>query len=299
MKTKDRAEDRKKLRINEENLKQINDFLLQEDNSLINDLLKIVDKYGGVEEINKKARKAGELDNLLSMLEKKNSPFLKDLQWLSKQRDKNAFVSIPDYRRRILGEKSESMKFDESFAVTLEISALNFFPWLIEEAKKSIVDQDLMPSRYIRVRSMKEQVEDDDIIATQAAMQIIGASFVETLDTKGMIPGPDGTPLNRQLGGPETITGYFGGIGMPNDLALKWVDEYLHYYTMYGIKQALNTNMGSVLLGYFLHKLGVDIEFKISVFLGIDNPYSVLWTLMTAKLFSRSDGSAPLIGFNL
>ncbi|MGD0803359.1 MAG: hypothetical protein ABSA11_04720 [Candidatus Bathyarchaeia archaeon] len=299
MKTKDRAEDRKKLRINEENLKQINDFLLQEDNSLINDLLKIVDKYGGVEEINKKARKAGELDNLLSMLEKKNSPFLKDLQWLSKQRDKNAFVSIPDYRRRILGEKSESMKFDESFAVTLEISALNFFPWLIEEAKKSIVDQDLMPSRYIRVRSMKEQVEDDDIIATQAAMQIIGASFVETLDTKGMIPGPDGTPLNRHLGGPETITGYFGGIGMPNDLALKWVDEYLHYYTMYGIKQALNTNMGSVLLGYFLHKLGVDIEFKISVFLGIDNPYSVLWTLMTAKLFSRSDGSTPLIGFNL
>ena len=299
MKTKDRAEDRKKLRINEENLKQINDFLLQEDNSLINDLLKIVDKYGGVEEINKKARKAGELDNLLSLLEKKNSPFLKDLQWLSKQRDKNAFISIPDYRRRILGKNPESIKFNESFAVTLEISALNFFPWLIEEAKKSIVDQDLMPSRYIRVRSMKEQVEDDDIIATQAAMQIIGASFVETLDTKGMIPGPDGTPLNRHLGGPNTITGYFGGIGMPNDLALKWVDEYLHYYTMYGIKQVLNTNMGSVLLGYFLHKLGVDIEFKISVFLGIDNPYSVLWTLMTAKLFSRSDGSTPLIGFNL
>jgi hypothetical protein len=299
MKTKDRAEARKKLRINEENLKQINDFLLKEDNSLINNLLKIVDKYGGVEEINKKARKAGELDNLLSMLEKKNSPFLKDLQWLSKQRDKNAFVSISDYRRRILGEKSKSMKFDESFAVTLEISALNFFPWLIEEAKKAIVDQDLMPARYIRVRSMKEQVEDDDIIATQAAMQIIGASFVETLDTKGMIPGSDGAPLNRHLGGPETITGYFGGIGMPNDLALKWVDEYLHYYTTYGIKQALNTNIGSVLLGYFLYKLGVDMEFKISVFLGIDNPYSVLWMLMTAKLFSRSDGSTPLIGFNL
>jgi hypothetical protein len=77
------------------------------------------------------------------------------------------------------------------------------------------------------------------------------------------------------------------------------VDEYLHYYTTYGVKQALNTNTGSVLLGYFLHKLGVDMEFKISVFLGIDNPYSVLWTLMTAKLFSRPDGSTPLIGFNL
>ena len=299
MKTKDRAETRKKLRIDEENLKQINDFLLKDDNPLIDDLLKIVDKYGGVEEINKKAREAGELDNLLSMLEKRKSPHLKDLEWLGKQRDKNAFISIPEYRRRILGVKSKSMKFDESFAVTLEISALNFFPWLIEEAKKSIADQELMPGRYIRVRSMKEQVEDDDIVATQAAMQIIGASFVETLDTKGLIPGPDGAPLNRHLGGPDTITGYFGGIGMPNDLALKWVDEYLHYYTTYGVKQALNTNTGSVLLGYFLHKLGVDMEFKISVFLGIDNPYSVLWTLMTAKLFSRPDGSTPLIGFNL
>jgi hypothetical protein len=299
MKTKDRAETRNKLRINEENLKQINDFLLQDGNPLVEDLLKIVDKYGGVEEINKKAREAGKLDNLLSMLEKRNSPYLKDLEWLAKQREKNAFVSIPEYRRRILGVNSDSMRFDESFAVTLEISALNFFPWLIEEAKKSLTDQELMPGRYIRVRSMKEQVGDDDIVATQAAMQIIGASFVETLDTKGMVPGPDGAPLNRHLGGPETITGYFGGIGMPNDLALKWVDEYLHYYTTYGVRQVLNTNTGSVLLSYFLHKLGVDIEFKISVFLGIDNPYSVLWTLMTAKLFSRPDGSTPLIGFNL
>jgi len=53
------------------------------------------------------------------------------------------------------------------------------------------------------------------------------------------------------------------------------------------------------LLGYWLRKLGIDIEFKISVFLGNDNPYSILWTLMTAKLFSREDGSTPLIGFNL
>jgi hypothetical protein len=61
----------------------------------------------------------------------------------------------------------------------------------------------------------------------------------------------------------------------------------------------LNTNAGTVLLGYWLWKLGIDIEFKISVFLGIDNPYSIFWTLMTAKLFSREDGSTPLIGFNL
>ncbi|MDH5794108.1 MAG: hypothetical protein OEZ18_06075, partial [Candidatus Bathyarchaeota archaeon] len=71
------------------------------------------------------------------------------------------------------------------------------------------------------------------------------------------------------------------------------------YYTEYGVQQVLNINSGTVLLGYWLRKLGVDIEFKISVFLGNDNPYSIFWTMMTAKLFSREDGTTPLIGFNL
>jgi hypothetical protein len=289
----------KKLRIDEQNLKEINDFLLKKDNLLVNNLLKIIDKYGGVEEINRKAREVAKLENLLAKLKKKNSSYQKDLEWLIQQRDKGAFISIPKYRRKILGKKADSMKLNESCCVTLEISAFNFFPWLIEEAKKSTKNQELMPARYIRVRNMKEQVEDDDLIATQAAMQIIGGSFVETLDTKGTLPGPDGAPINIHLGGPDTITGYFGGVGMPNDYTLKWVEEYLHYYTEYGVRQVLNTNTGTVLLGYLMHKLGIDIEFKISVFLGTDNPYSILWTLMTAKLFSRPDGTTPLIGFNL
>jgi bifunctional DNA-binding transcriptional regulator/antitoxin component of YhaV-PrlF toxin-antitoxin module len=100
------------------------------------------------------------------------------------------------------------------------------------------------------------------------------------------------------LGGPATITGYFGGVGQPNEHALQWVDEFLGYYTEYGIRQVLNINPGTVLLGYFLHKLGVDIEFKISVFMGNDNPYAALWTLLGAKLFSREDGTTSLIGFN-
>ncbi|MEM2106104.1 MAG: hypothetical protein QXV21_06560 [Candidatus Bathyarchaeia archaeon] len=290
---------RERLRINEENLKEINEFLLRKDNPLTNGLFKIVEKYGGVEEINRKAKESRKLENLMGRLEKKKSPFVKDLEWLIKQRDKNSFISIPEYRRKILGKKVDSTKFDDSFAVTLEISAFNFFPWLIEEAKYAIKQQDLMPGRYIRVRNMKEQVEDDDVLATMAAMQIIGASFVETLDTKGTMPGPDGKPVNVHLSGPETITGYFGGVGAPNEYALKWVDELLYYYTEYGVQQVLNTNSGTVLLGYLLHKLGVDIEFKISVFLGNDNPYSILWTLLTAKLLSRNDGTTPLIGFNL
>jgi len=290
---------KERLGIREENLNEINDFLLRKDNPLVDGLIKIVEKYGGVDKINRKARESHKFENLMRRLEKKRSPFIKNLEWLIKQRDKEAFISIPDYRRKILGKKADSMRFDESFAVTLEISAFNFLPWLIEEAKRSIAKQDLMPSRYIRVRSMKEQVEDDDVIAFAAAMQIIGASYVQTLDTKGTLPGPDGKPINVHLGGAETITGYFGGVGAPNEYALKWVDEFLHYYTEYGLPQVLNTNPGTVLLGYWLRKLGIDIEFKISVFLGNDNPYSILWTLMTAKLFSRKDGTTPLIGFNL
>ena len=290
---------RGRLKISEDNLKEINDFLQRKDNPLTNGLLKIVEKYGGIDAINRKARENRKLENLMKHLEEKRSPFVKDLEWLIKQRDNKAFISIADYRRKILGKKADSMKFDDSFAVTLEISAFNFFPWLIEEAKQAIAKQNLMPSRYIRVRSMKEQVEDNDVLAFAAAMQIIGASYVQTLDTKGTMLGPDGKPINVHLGGPDTITGYFGGVGVPNDYALKWVDEFLHYYTEYGLEQVLNTNSGTVLLGYMLRRLGIDIEFKISVFLGFDNPYSILWTLVMARLLSRDDGSTPLIGFNL
>jgi hypothetical protein len=123
-------------------------------------------------------------------------------------------------------------------------------------------------------------------------MNIIGASYVETLDTKGT----DGS--NIHLGGLETITGYFGGVGQPNNYPLKWLDEYLYYYTNYGVRQVLNINPGTVLLGYLLFRIGVNIEFKISVFMGNDNPYAGFWTLLGAKLFSREDGTSPLIGFN-
>ena len=291
--------DRQKLRIDEKRLKEINAFLLKDDNPLVTRLLEVIDKYGGVDEINRKAREARKFDNLLASLEEKNSPYVKDLLWLQEQRDNGAFVTIPEYRRKILGEKADSMKFDESFAVTLEISACQYFPWVIEEAKQAIKNGDLMPGRFIRVRNMAEQTADNDVLAFAAAMQIVGSSYVETLDTKGTYPGPDGAPVNVHLGGPATITGYFGGVGMPNDFPLRWADEYLHYFTKYGVKQVLNINPGSVMVGYMMHKLGIDMEFKISVYMGNDNPYACLWTLMTAKLFSRDDGTSPLIGFNL
>ncbi len=290
---------RNRLAIDEDRLREVNSFLSRRDNPLINNMLAVIEKSGGVKELNSRAKDAQKIDNIMKRLEAMKSPFVKDLSWLMRQREKEAFVSIPEFHDRILGKKSTRSKIDESFAVTLEISALNFFPWLIEEAKKAITDKGLMPSRYIRVRSMKEQIEDGDILALAAAMHLIGASYVQTLDTKGTLPGPDGKPINVHLGGPDTITGYFGGVGEPNDYTLRWVEELLHYYSEYGLSQVLNTNSGTVLLGYWLRKLGINIEFKISVFLGNDNPYSILWTLLTAKLFSSEDGSTPLIGFNL
>lgn len=290
---------RDKLKIPQANLDAVQKFLLDENNPLINDLLSIIDKYGGVDEINRKAKEATQLDNLLRRLETKKPEYVKDLNWLINQRDNDAFISYEDYKRKVLGDNYDTMTFDESFAVTIELSACQYFPFLIKGAKEMIEKQELMPGRIIRVRMMKEQEDDGDLLAMTAAVGIIGSSIVETLDTKGTSPGPDGLPVNVHLGGPPTITGYFGGVGQPNDFALKWIDEFLYYYTNYGTKQVLNINPGTVMLGYFLYKLGIDNEFKISVYMGNDNPYSVLWTLMTAKLFAREDGTTPLIGFNL
>ncbi len=280
-------------------LTAINEFLLSPDNPLVSGLLQIIDKYGGVKEINRRAQEARRIDNILKRLEAKNPLLLEDIRWLERERDRESFISITDYRRRILGSRADEMTFDDDQAVTLEISACQYFAWLIEEARAAIRHGTLMPGRFIRVRNMKEQEADGDLLAFAAAMQILGSSYVETLDTKGTQSGPDGAPVNVHLGGPDTITGYFGGVGMPNEFPLKWADEYLYYYTEYGVQQVLNTNAGSVLVGYMMYKLGIDIQFKISVFLGNDNPFACLWTLMTAKLFSRPDGTTPLVGFNL
>ncbi len=283
---------RDKLTISDERVKEVNDFLLNENSQIINDLVMLVEKHGGVDEINRKAAEAGKLDNVLARMDALNSPHLKDINWLMEQRDNGAFIKVPEYRKKILGDAADTMAFDEDNAVTLEISACQYFSFFMEEARLAIKNQDLMPGRIIRVRFMKEQEADGDLLAMTAATDIIGASRCETLDTKGT----DGS--NVHLGGPDTITGYFGGIGQPNTHALKWIDEFLYYYTNFGVKQVLNINPGTVMLGYMLHKLGVDMEFKISVYMGNDNPYAVFWTLMAARLLARPDGSTPLIGFN-
>jgi len=282
----------RQLKIPNSRLDAINEVLLDPNSRVMKDFLDIVRKYGTPEEINRKAAKARQLKTLYRKVEEHQPDYLKDLQWLEQQRKEKKFISIKDYRKNILGDIARKTKFADDFAVTLEVSALQYFPWVREMAECAIENKTLVPGRFIKVRKMKEQEEDGDLPAIAAAMQILGASYVETLDTKGT----DGS--NPHLNGPETITGYFGGIGQPNDHALKWLDECLYYYTNYGVKSVLNFNAGTILLGFLLYKLGIENEFKISVFFGSDNPYHAFWIMLAAKLFSREDGTSPLIGFN-
>jgi hypothetical protein len=280
------------LELSPDALKAVNSVLLDPNMQVMKDFFEVVAKYGTPEEINRKHRESRKMDNLFKILQERNPDAIKDLNWLIEQRDRGAFVSVADYRRNALGDAADKMKFKDDYAVTLEVSALQYFPWVRPMAEYAIANRTLVPGRFIAVRKMKESEADGDLPAIVAAMDIIGASFVETLDTKGT----DGS--NPHLGGPATITGYFGGIGQPNEHALMWLKEFLYYYTNYGVQHVLNFNAGTILLGFLLHRIGVDIKFKISVFFGSDNPYHALWIMTMAKLLSREDGSSPLIGFN-
>jgi len=283
---------RKLLTIPADRLDAINAVLFDADTKVIRAFLDVVAKYGTPEEINRKHVEARKLENLLRQIEARAPEYVEDLHWLIEQRDLGRFIPVADYRKKVLGDAAAGMKFKDESAVTLEVSALQYFPWIREMAECAIEERTLVPGRFIAVRKMKESEADGDLPAIVAALDIIGASFVETLDTKGT----DGS--NPHLGGPATITGYFGGIGQPNEHALMWLDEFLYYYTNYGVQHVLNFNAGTILLGFMLYKLGVDIQFKISVFFGSDNPYHALWIMTAAKLFSRDDGTSPLIGFN-
>lgn len=284
----ERAELLRRLYLDPRRVAEINAAVFDPNLRAFSEFLEVVEKYGSPEEINKKAAEAGRLSNLEALVERIRPEYLADLQWLRQQAANGYFIRIADYRKKI----TDLAIFDQSNPVTLEISACQYFPWLMDIAHRALENGEIMPARFIRVRNMKEQAADGDLPAFAAAMQIIGASFVEQLDTRGS----DGS--NIHLGGLDTLIGYYGGVGQPDHYALKWLDEFLYYYTMYGVRQILNVNSGTVLIAYMLYRLGIDIEFKISVTLGNDNPYAALWTLLTAALFARPDGSTPLKGFN-
>ncbi len=201
---------RQMLQIPQNRLETINAVLLDPNSRVMNDFLAVVAKYGTPEEINRKHRESRKLETLLKAVEARQPAYIKDLKWLMEQRDRGAFVTVAGYRRSVLGARTDSMQFKDDSAVTLEVSALQYFPWVREMCERAIDQRTLIPGRFIAVRKMKESEADGDLPAIVAALDIMGCSFVETLDTKGT----DGS--NPHLGGPVTITGYFGGIGQPN-----------------------------------------------------------------------------------
>jgi hypothetical protein len=284
---------KQKIEIAKQQVVAVNRYLKHPKNKALNDFWRVVKKYGTVEKINKKAERAGSLEYQLDRMKRTRSPWLKEINWLTRQQSEKNFITKRQYQKKVLGGKYSRVKLKTKLPVVLEISSYQYFPWLVAEAKKAIKQGDLMPARFIRVRSPKEQRQTGELLAVTAAMNVIGATYVESLDTKGT----DGS--NIHLNGPETITGYFGGIGQPNSHALKWLDEYLYYYTNYGVREVLNFNWGTVLLAYFLRQIGIKNEIKISVFLGNDNPYSIMMTLLLTKLFLAKDDTTALTGFNI
>ena len=105
------ADLRERLKTGSLQLEEINKLFLDPDNEAIKALLDVVAKYGTPEEINSKAREARKLENLMVRLKEMDSPYLTDVEWLIKQRDAGAFITEDEYRRKVLGDKADSMQF--------------------------------------------------------------------------------------------------------------------------------------------------------------------------------------------
>lgn len=121
--------------------------MTRDDNPVIQDLQKVVDKYGGPEAVNRAAAENGRLESLLQKVKRKNPHYADDLAWLADQKDRGTFISMEEFRNKIGAPAPQK---DGSWQVTLEISALQYFPWLMTEARQAIRERELMPGRFIR-----------------------------------------------------------------------------------------------------------------------------------------------------
>ena len=136
------------LKISPKQLDAINAVLLDPNSRVMQQFLQVVAKYGTPEEINHKHRESRKLENLFKQIDSKAPEYIQDLNWLMEQRDKHAFISVADYRRKALGEAANTTHFKDDYAVTLEVSALQYFPWVRVMAERAIRDQTLMPGRF-------------------------------------------------------------------------------------------------------------------------------------------------------
>ena len=155
---------RKRLVISPDRVEAINAILMNPDMRVMVDFFDVVARYGTPEEINKKAAEARRLPNLFEKVKAKNPAYIDDLEWLIEQRDKGRFIGVADFRRKVLGDKADRMTFADESAVTLEVSACQYFPWAVQTVRRSLEEGILVPGRFIRVRKMKEQEEDGDLL---------------------------------------------------------------------------------------------------------------------------------------
>ncbi len=247
--------------------------------AIVNDLLAVVARYGTPEAINRKARggrraarPAGARPGDPARVPRPTSS-----GW-PRGATGDAFVSVADYRRGVLGDRERTtMAFRDDMAVTLEVSSAPVLPVGHRGRPEGdrAANRSLMPGRWIRVRKMKEQEADGDLAGRPGR-------DADHRRQRRRDPRHQG---HRRLEHPSRRPGHHHrvlrrGRRSPTTTRCMWVDEYLRYYTTYGVQQVLNLNPGTVLAGYLLHRLGVDIEFKISVFMGNDNPFAALWTLL-------------------
>lgn len=184
---------RERLQISPGRLDSINQVLTSPNIQVVNDFLEIVKKYGTPEEINRKAKHAGQVSRLLKQVGQIRPDYLADLLWLKDQAESGAFISMAEYRRAVLGDQRNEKPFADEFAVTLEISACQYFPWLMAIAKRAIAQQMLVPGRFIQVRRMKEQ-EIDTVnhtaqVLTQQGLALIAAHKLHPCKREPVVAG--------------------------------------------------------------------------------------------------------------
>ena len=259
----------KNIGINLEVVNQFNSWINDPKNPYIRQIRSILNKYGTVEEINAKARNAKLLSTRMSRLEAIGATeYIEQIKWLERQRDIGSFVSIEEFRKSVLGDDYASSYFPETNAVTLEISSLNYFDWLMEAARQALENRTLLPTRYIVIRPLRdvELARPGELIAIDAALDVMGATHCIQMDTTGKNTGANIHALTT-----DTMIGWLGGSGMPNEHVLMWIDELLYYYTTYGVDHILNVTPGTMLACSILYRMGINVTMKGSVLMGTDN----------------------------
>ena len=65
--------------------------------------------------MNQQASEARQYSSLIEKVKATRPEYLADLEWLDEQRQQQAFITIAEYRKSVLGEKAAQIKFNEDY----------------------------------------------------------------------------------------------------------------------------------------------------------------------------------------